>query len=168
MNINEFTRQFPRKMEELNRFVKEKVPDVIGVEAVNHYKKSFSDEGFTDKTLEKWKDVKRRDPGSPWYGFVRQEKGRKKQFSQARATAKILTGGTNDLSNAITYKKHPGLVVISNDKKYAAVHNYGGTAKIFGKKSFKMPKRQFMGKSVVLAQNINAKVVKEMIKILKK
>jgi len=165
MNINDFTRQFSQKIEELNRFIREKVPDIVGAEAAAHYKKSFADEGFTDKTLEKWKDVKRRDPESPWYGFVSNKKG--KRFSQARTTARILTS-SNELGNAITYKKHPGLVVVSNDKKYAYTHNYGGTAKIFGKKGFKMPQRKFMGKSVVLVQNIDAKVVREMIKILRK
>jgi phage gpG-like protein len=41
---------------------------------------------------------------------------------------------------------------------YSAVHNEGGQAKVFGKYSFTMPKRQFMGES----RELNNKIVKQL------
>lgn len=165
MDLKQFSEQFRKKMEDVNRFAKEKVPDIVGVEAVDHFKESFDREGFTDETLQKWPDVRRRDPDSEWFGF---QPGNKKQFSQARTVAKILTGDTGELREAITYRKEPGKVIVSNDKPYAHVHNYGGTAKIFGKKSFLMKQRKFMGPSKTLAIKINDKIFREITNILKK
>jgi hypothetical protein len=40
----------------------------MGVEAVNHFKESFTKQGFTDKVLDKWLEVQRRKEGV-WKGF---------------------------------------------------------------------------------------------------
>lgn len=164
MDIKEFNRRFPAKMDEIKRFVNgDEIKDIIGVEAVNHYKESFQNEGFTDETLNPWKDVQRRNPASPWYGHS----GQTGKFSQARTSAKILSGETRELQNAITYRRIAGGVRVSNDKPYASVHNYGGRAKIYGKKEFQMPKRQFIGRSAVMVSKINSKIKRRMIDILK-
>lgn len=164
MNFDEFRRQFPRKLQDIKDFVNgDEVKDIIGVEAVNHFKESFQNEGFTDETLNPWKDVQRRNPSSTWFGHSGQT-GRK---SDARKSAKILSGETLELQNAITYRRIPGGARISNDKPYASVHNYGGQAKIYGKKGFTMPKRQFIGRSAVLVNNINNKIKRRLIGILK-
>lgn len=163
MDIKEFNRRFPKKMDKIKRFVNgDEIKDILGVEAVNHYKESFQNEGFTDETLNPWKDVQRRNQQSKWYGHS----GQTGKFSQARTTAKILSGETRELQNSTTYKYIPGGVRVSNDKPYAAVHNYGGMAKIYGKKEFQMPKRQFIGKSAVMVSKINAKIKREFKRIL--
>ncbi|GHV31584.1 hypothetical protein FACS1894177_06500 [Bacteroidia bacterium] len=162
MNIEEFERQFSEKMEEINTFVRDDVGDIVGVEAVNFFKDSFEKESFDGNP---WQEVERRKPDSPWYGF---SAGAKKNFSEARTTAKILSGETGELKEAITYRKEPGMVVISNEKPYAAVHNYGLPAKIFGKKTFQMPKRTFMEHSDDLQEKIEDKITEKMINILKK
>lgn len=164
MDIQDFAKRFPQKMAKIKEFSGgPKILDILGVEAVNHYKQSFQDEGFTDQVLNPWKDVKRRDPQSKWYGHS----GQTGKFSAARTTAKILTGETRELQNAITYRRIENGVRVSNDKPYASVHNYGGMAKIYGKKEFQMPQRKFIGKSAVLVKNINAKIHREFISILK-
>jgi len=162
MDFNTFEQQLNEKMEEIRAFVRDDVPDIIGVEAVNFFKDSFDKESFE---RDPWKEVERRKPDSPWYGF---SAGAKKNFSQARTAAKILSGETGELRNAITYRKEPGAVTVVNDKPYAAVHNYGLPAKIFGKKEFKMPQRTFMEYSNDLQANIDDKIQREMTKILKK
>ena len=164
MDIKDFAKRFPQKMDRIKEFVNSpKILDILGVEAVNHYKQSFQNEGFTDKVLNPWKDVKRRDPNSAWFGHS----GQTGKFSAARTTAKILTGETRDLQNAITYRQIENGVRVSNEKPYASVHNYGGRAKIYGKKEFQMPQRRFIGKSAVLTANINTKIRREFIRILK-
>ncbi len=83
MTIKEFAARFPQKMEQLKAFTSgDDIKDILGNEAVNHYKESFQNEGFTDEVLNPWKDVKRRDPSSPWYGHSEQ----RGKFSAARTT----------------------------------------------------------------------------------
>lgn len=69
MDIKEFARIFPERLEKIKQFTTgEEIKDILGTEAVNHFRESFQNEGFTDETLNPWKDVKRRDPASKWHG----------------------------------------------------------------------------------------------------
>ena len=164
MDIADFSTQFTGQMKELDEFVQgDDIKIIMGVEAVNHFKKSFQDEGFTDEELEKWPDVKRRNPESPWHGHS----GQTGKFSQARTTAKVLSGETKELQNSISYSYIEGGVRITDATPYASVHNFGEGANVYGRKAFIMKKRQFMGKSKVLVDNIENKIVSEIKKILK-
>lgn len=69
MDIKDFNKVFAERMKEVQEFVaSDDVKDILGVEAVNHFKESFTNEGFTDSSLEKWQDVKRRNANSSWHG----------------------------------------------------------------------------------------------------
>ncbi|NCB82980.1 MAG: virion morphogenesis protein [Bacteroidia bacterium] len=164
MDLSEFARLFPQKIEELNNYVTgEDIKDMLGIEAVNHFKQSFLDEGFTDENLEKWPEVERRKPESDWYGHS----GQTGKFSKARTTAKILSGETRELANAISYVRTQDGARITNDKPYAAVHQFGLPAKIYGKKSFVMKPRPFFGKSVILVNKIQENIRRRFIEIIK-
>lgn len=163
MNIEELNERVREKLDEIRRYREQDLPDIIGSEAVNHFRESFANEGFTDETTEKWKDVKRRDPSSRWYGFAPDNKGR---FSTTRAVDKILTGHSKELQNSITYTKKTDRVSVYTDKVYAAVHQFGLQAKIFGRKAFTMTARPFMGKSKKLEENIYAKIKRDLERIL--
>ena len=164
MDLKEFEKKFSGQMSELITFVKgDSVKDIMGVEAVNHFKESFANEGFTDKSLKKWKDVKRRNSNSAWYGHS----GQTGRFSNARTNAGILTGETQELRNAISYRRISGGARVVNDKPYARVHNEGGKAMVYGKTPFTMKQRQFMGKSAVLKRSIENKISRELLKRLK-
>lgn len=165
MNINDFTTKLKQQMHEIEKFAQgANIKDIVGIEAVNHFKNSFKNEGFTDEILNPWKDVKRRDENSKWFGHS----GQTSKFSKARTKAKILKGETDELKEAITFKYIERGVRVSNDKEYAAVHQFGLPAKIYGKKTFTMTARPFIGKSKVLMKNINEKIIKEFTEILKK
>jgi phage gpG-like protein len=159
MNIDDAKRKIAEKLAEIERFRREDLPEIIGTEAVNHYQQSFINEGKTDGSLQKWQDVKRRNPDSEWYGFSAENK---KRFSPTRAQDKILTGDSKELQNAIKFTVKPDRVTIHNDKPYARVHNFGEGAKIFGKKAFKMPARPFIYLSETLNKNIHDKIVREL------
>jgi len=164
MEIDVFDGEFARKMEELRDFANgDEIKDIMGVEAVNHFTESFQNEGFTDTKLVKWAEVERRKKDSPWYGHSGQT-GKK---SNARTMAKILTGETQELKNATDYIAIKDGVRVFNNKPYAGVHNYGKQAKIYGKKSFKMIARPFIGKSAVLMDAIGDKIKRQMMEILK-
>ena len=126
--------------------------------------------------------MKRRDPNSSWYGFSlgsnsqkpnsAPKKDKKKQgssnFSPTQAKDRILTGETMELKNATTYIAKPDRVTIRNDKPYAAVHQFGLPAKVFGKKAFTMKARPFIGKSEVLEAKIYKEIQKGIQKIKEK
>lgn len=163
MDIDQGSRLFREKMEKIKSLANDNtLKDAIGVLAVNYFKGSFDNEGFTDKTLEPWKDVKRRDNQSKWYGH-----GQNSKFSLERTTTNILLGESRRLRNSIFYTPIENGVRITSPTPYGRVQQYGLTAKIYGKKSFQMTPRPFMGQSVLLMQNINKKIKEEMIKILK-
>jgi len=158
MDISDFAAQFSEKMKAVNDFIQgDEIKDIMGVESVNHYKDSFKNEGFTDKTLEKWQEVERRKPASDWYN-----KGK------ASAGRKILSGETKELAQSTSYTYISDGVRVTNATPYASVHQNGEMAKIFGKKEFTMKARPFIGKSAVLKENIETKIVSEIKNILTK
>lgn len=157
MNIDEFAKIFPDKMEEITAFVQgDAIKDIIGTEAVNHFKQSFVNEGFTDKTLEKWPEVERRKPESAWY-----KKG-------ANAGRKILSGQTKELQDSTSYTYISDGVRVTNATVYAPVHQFGEAANVFGKKPFTMKARPFIGRSEVMMQKINNEILSEIKTIISK
>ncbi|WP_165043747.1 phage virion morphogenesis protein [Dysgonomonas sp. ZJ709] len=162
MDIQEYARLFPQKMKEINDFVQgNDIKDILGREALSHFKESFTNEGFTDETLEPWQDVKRRDEDSDWYGHS--STGR---FSDARTSANILTGETSVLQKGLSYKLTDTGARITSVTGYGRVHQFGLYAKIYGKTTFQMPTRPFMGYSAVLEANIKDKIKREIINIM--
>ena len=144
---------FINKINELNNFIQNDVQDIVGTEAVNHFKKSFDDEAFSDKSEKDipWQEVKRRK--NPKYA------------GKAAGTRKILTGEQRELGDSISYEKPGRNVEITNPKIYAQVHNEGLRA---GRgKGFKMPKRPFIRKSAILIDNISINIKNRMHNILK-
>jgi phage gpG-like protein len=132
---------FIEKLKKIQHYLDNGVFETVGTEAVSHYKKSFRDEGFTNQNLKKWKEVKRRQNS--------------RKSKTAAATRPILTG-SGELADSIKWGRDGRKVVIKSDKVYARVHNEGLRA---GRgKGFKMPKRQFIGKSSELIKKTNTKV----------
>lgn len=164
MDINEFAKQFPERIKKLQEFAKgDDIKDVMGVEAVSHFKQSFDKQGFTDENTTAWADVKRRDSESDWYGHS----GQTGNFSPARTTAKILSGETGELKESTYYAKTETGVRVYNEKPYARVHNFGRMAKIYGKKAFQMLARPFIGPSTTMMTNIKTEIKSRVNAILK-
>lgn len=148
------------------KFVQDDAPRIIETEALNHFNDSFTYQGFTDKSLKKW--PKRKAPKRKGKPITGKSLERWKEKDQGRA---ILVGHANDtkgthLKDSITGEITPGKVTITVDKPYAQVHNDGLMA---GRPpGFTMPKRQFIGPSEKLKKNIQAKLEKEIDKLIKK
>lgn len=146
MQNTDIQKYFDNLLKESQDWAKNSLPKIVGREAVAHFKENFDQEGFVDNGLKKWKDVKRRDPSSKWYGFdykgekrvsyrfkrdrktgktykVKQQK--KLNFSKAATIRKILSGSSGDLRKSIRYIPKSGKVSITSDKPYAYVQNYG-------------------------------------------
>jgi phage gpG-like protein len=163
-----------RKLKEAEEYIQNDVPQVIGTEAVKHFKGAFATEGLDGN---KWADRK----------------------TKVRLQKKILTGqGSGDhLGDSIDFKVAGQTITIFTDKPYAQIHNEGGEITVtsqmrrfFWAKSkeakeagdldaaeqfkymalsstIKIPKREFMGNSEQLNNNIIAKITRDLDTILK-
>ena len=100
---------------------------IIANNAKNHYVRSFKKGGFTDDTFNAWKPRK----------------------SKTNNTGRAILVKSGDLRRSIIDRINLGQlkVVFQSDLPYAAIHNYGLMGKAWGKYPFKMPQRQFIGKS---------------------
>lgn len=95
------------KLNAAKQYIAHDVPEVIGIEAVKHFKKSFEDSGFTDKSLKKWDTRKTKRMGST--------NGQKTLVK------------SSELMDSIDYKVQGTTIIIYSDKLYAEIHNEGGT-----------------------------------------
>ena len=145
----EIIRKFQKDAAELKLALERKIPIKIAAVSVEHFKENFDKEGFVDKSLTKWEEVKRRQSD---------------KVKGAAKTRRILTGSGN-LGRSIQSTIGRGTILIHSDLPYAEVHNEGLRA---GKgKGFTMPKRQFIGDSKELEDKIKNIIEQELDKILK-
>jgi phage gpG-like protein len=156
MTMDDLARYFSELAARLNDALNKDIPDIVGIEAVNHYQEGFQNEGFTDKALDRWVEVKRR-----------QGKGK-----GADAGRKILTGRTGALHDSIEYKVEPGKVIVSANPanagagvNYAAVHNFG-VNNAGRRRNTTIPKRQFIGESQALNKKIQNAIEEHLKKVI--
>ena len=170
----------------LIRFEKD-LPRYIGKEAVDHFSENFDKQGFVNNGLQPWRDVKRRDPNSKWYGFEyrgervtykisKKGKGKvgyknagknKTNFSAAATKREILNGSTHELQRSLRYTATQGKATIISDKPYAKLQNEGGPMKVFGRSGPVMPARPFVGESKELNAKIKTIIDREVNKLFK-
>ena len=145
----------------------EKALRIIGVEGKNFIQKNFRDEGFTDTGTTKWQNratTDKRGKDITRYRTDRRGKsGNLNRYGSKNKDRAILTGfatGGNKLRNSFKYRVSLGSsqVTFYTYKDYAQVHNEGLNG---------MPKRQFMGKSAYLNEQISKKFNTELDKIFK-
>lgn len=129
--------------EEVDKFLKEDAVRLAASVFENQMSDAFQTESFNSQY---WQEVKRRTPGTSAYRYAQKR-------HPARLSRKILTGDTGDLARSIKASYGTASVTIFSDKVYAKVHNEGLRS---GRGSgFIMPKRQFIGNSPSLQQQVN-------------
>mgnify|MGYP006921349068 CR=1 FL=1 len=110
-----------------------KLVESAGVIAVNHFTKSFANQGFTDESIQRWQPRKRAERGKSRAVLVKS--GRLRRSLRSRRLGNLA-------------------VKIMTDVPYAKVHNNGERS---GRgKGFTMPKRQFIGYSGQLNRKLIA------------
>lgn len=110
MKIKDFAGLTVTKFYELNNLVRSVLPVKIGAMAKRHFQDSFRNGGFTDQSLQPWPKSRRLEDGS----------------DSARDQNPTLLSSRKHLFSSIKYTTRPGAVRITNDVKYAAIHNEGG------------------------------------------
>lgn len=173
---------FIKELKRVETFVRKQAATVIGTEAVNHFTENFDKQSFDSK---QWKEVKRRDPASSWHGFKYgaktptpskhpKRRGTKKKykarksgsitnFSPTATQTPILSSQRSELENSLTFRlRGSRKVAIISDKEYAKIHNEGGTIKIFGKRTAKIPARPFIGASSRLDKRLKKVLLRKL------
>lgn len=165
MDIFDLPKDLQEKAKQLKQAIEDDFPRIMEVEGLNHFEASFDNEGFEDKTVEKWQPRKTTDSrGRDKTRYRTNRVGRAgglTSFGRKNQGRAILTGhntGGNKLRLSIMAKVAKASVVFSSDKKYAKRHNEGTDG---------MPKRQFMGHSEALDKKVFAQFQKITDKILK-
>lgn len=152
---------------------------IMGVYAINHYKKSFINEGFTDEGLIKWQSRKRLDRKRTTRAILTQT-GRLRRSLVAKNLGRYAVRITSNVPYAITHnegltinKKESNRTInfkISRDGRSrfskANKANFQKDVTI-GAHKIKMPKLQFVGYSAVLARKIELKLDSKIRKIFK-
>lgn len=146
--------------------IPDKLPTIIEVEGLNAIKQNFRTQGYNDGSKRAWQKRKTTDKdGKDLTRYRTNRKGSAgsfTRFGQRNQGRAILVGhdtGGDKLSNSFRARRSRQRVVFYTYKKYGQRHNEGLDG---------MPKRQFMGKSVTLENNIKKKLTKELDKALKK
>lgn len=162
-----------RKLKAAKHYLKNDVQQVVGVEAVKHFKSNFVNEGFD---------------GNKWAA----------RKTKVKLQKKILTGqGSGDhLSDSIDYKVSGNTTTIYTDKLYGEIHNEGGKITVTPKmkkffwaksieakqsgdtdlqeqykwmalsKTINIVKREFMGESNELSEKIVNKITRDLTRLL--
>lgn len=178
-----------RKLSLLKQAMRSEIPRAAAIEAKEHFRDNFRKGGFVNNGLQKWPDVKRRDPTSSWYGF--EYKGDKRtyyKFSRDRKTGKtyksstqkklnysptatsrsVLTSKRNYLMNSVNATGNNGRIIVFSNAPHAQLHNEGGQFRVFGKATATMPKRQFIGPSKELNDKVELLIINQIDKIFDK
>ena len=127
--------------------------------AKNDFLGNFKNQGFGGT---KWIDVQRRNPDSEWYKKGT-ESDRNRAILQGKGSGKLRKDVSNSVKSGHKNNNLSYTLIVNNP--YASVHNEGGIAKIYGKKSFKMPKRQFVGMTPELNRKLLLKISQKTNKI---
>ena len=150
-------KDFERIKLQMAEFVQNDFPVIVAVEAENHFKASFDNQGFTDQVLQKWK---------PRDVDLHPEKYSEKERAKSQGRAILIGHNSGDhLRDSIHSIRSQSQVIITSNKAYANIHNKGGQA---GRNlSATIPQRQFAAHSAVLDLLVKRKLDRRIIKIFK-
>lgn len=139
-----------------------KLAKILPNTALNHFLEGFEQGGYqTDASQSGWpkrkrmKEMKKRGERVP--GQVR---------SVTRDRALLVKTGTLRRSLKVTDSSPNLMRVASRGVRYASIHNFGLLGKAWGKWPFKMPKREFVGKSKELELKLNVIITRAFKKYL--
>lgn len=156
---------FQRLLNRASRELPDKLPRIIEVEGLNFIKMNFRKQGYTDTSLQKWQERKKKNPEGKDITRYRTDRvgrrGELTKYGQRNQGRAILVGhrtGGNKLINSFRARRSRQKVVFYTYKGYANIHNEGDG---------NIPKRQFFGKSNYLDRRIQEKVTREMDRIMR-
>ena len=149
MTPKQFEKQIERHAQQLAQAFQRRIPVKVAVAAEHHFRDNFRKGGFVNGGLHRWKPSKRRsNPKHP---------------DRAYGT---LMSRRDHLYSSVRHSTRPYTAVVSTDVPYAQAHNEGTNNAGRGHRT-RIPKRQFMGDSKELTEQVKKIVTDEVDKILK-
>ncbi|MDR0729155.1 MAG: hypothetical protein LBF19_03405 [Prevotellaceae bacterium] len=150
MTPKQFTKGLAKMAVEVKKFIEDTgpngAPTIVGKTATGFFTQNFDRQGFLNRGLQPWPDVKRRTHP------------RETPRGQTAAGRRILFGETRNLSRSIDYGPQRGSVIVYSDVHYAPYHNEG---------TKKLPKRQFIGDSAELDKLVISELDRKLKQIIK-
>jgi phage gpG-like protein len=150
MTPEQFTKNLTQMSVDVNKFFNDTgsngAPTIVGKTAVDFFTQNFDRQGFLNRELTSWTDVKRRTHP------------RKSPRGKTAAGRRILFGETRNLSRSIDYDPKKGNVIVYSDVHYAPYHNEGTS---------KIPQRQFIGDSAELDKLVVSELERKLNNIIK-
>jgi phage gpG-like protein len=141
----------------------------VAIDGVNFFKKSFTDQGFTNRGLNRWRSRKinklylRRSIKTIGGKNARTTFRLTKQAKRANHAILIKTG---KLRRSIKGEANRLNIEFTANTAYAQIHNEGGLA---GRnKKARIPKRQYMGESEEFMNQISDKFLKKLEQVFNK
>ena len=176
MKFNE-ARKIVKDMQMAEKTIADMV-ETMGVYAINHYKKSFTDGGFTDLSFKAWKQRKRSRDNQGRAILVKT--GRLKRSLVARKSGRYAVKITSNVPYANVHNE--GLTINKKERQHTLNFNIrkDGRSRFskakkanfqqdvtIGAHSIKMPKRQFVGYSGMLSAKIELRLRNKIQRIFK-
>ena len=135
-----------RKVISRFKVTERQLPKQVANLALNLFKDTFRDQGFYDSYLKPWQPRKFNDKKKSKRGLLIKSGALRRSIIIKQATFKAIRVGSYSLP-------------------YASIHNQGLMGTAWGKYPFKMPKRQFIGKSKLLNRLIKKKIKQHLKKL---
>ncbi|QAR31131.1 phage morphogenesis protein [Ornithobacterium rhinotracheale] len=159
-------RDLQKKLNEVAAFMQNDASKILKTEGLKFIQQNFQDEGFHDGSLQKWQPRKTTDKRgrdiTRYRTNRRGKQGTLNKYGRQIKDRPILTGhnsGGNKLRHSFKARVERQKVTFYTHKEYAQRHNEGLNG---------MPKRQFMGQSKTLDNNIKTKITKVLDKIFER
>ena len=65
MNLSDLSDRLRQKADDIQQYLEGDAKHIVGQTAVDHFRKSFDNERYTDELLNPWQEVERCKPKSP-------------------------------------------------------------------------------------------------------
>lgn len=165
-SVNNNAKQFDVLKQKYEVF-RNKVPDMIAIQAVNFFKRNFELQGFVDNGVEKWKTLS--NPADRSRQILRKRGTLKNAIRKIKAErSKVVVGVGADVKYAALQNNGGQVLITPKMRRYfwamykqTGQEYYKGLA-LTKKKHLDIPARKFIGDSAALVKNIDRMIVKEM------
>ena len=155
---------------EVLKLLNRDLPRLVGNRAVNHFKASFDNQGFTNRSLQPWRKTKAGKGntfGEQSQGILRQSGNLKRsiRMRMARGGQVVITAGNQNVNYSQIHNEGGTLTVpiTAKSRKYFWYMFYKTNDLMWKRMALtkktsmkiKIPKRQFMGNSEMLNKEID-------------
>lgn len=158
--------------------VGKRLPRFVGALAVAHFKEGFKNQGFTDDSLEKWTPRKKPDTGRAGRRAILVKTGALRRSIRivSMSSARVIVGSNlpyaqihneggriNATQQVAAHRRRAHIRRVDGKRQRVSEHTVSAHSR---KVNTLIPQRRFIGRSRVLNQKIEGKLIQELRNIL--